>query len=153
MWTNFWHLRVNERLTRWKEFRGRLSSLPLPQAVDELNQMWSTAPFVGYYLDPNETTNWPDPWSLIAENYWCDVAKCLGILYTLYFTSHHDVPMEIRVYYDYKDKARYCIAWIDEGKYILNYWPFEIVNTEQLEEKQLKLLYQYSSKDLALEKY
>jgi hypothetical protein len=61
--------------------------------------------------------------------------------------------MELRVYYDYKDKERYTVAWLDEGKYILNYWPYEIVNTKQVEETQLHLLYQYSSTDLALEKY
>jgi hypothetical protein len=42
---------------------------------------------------------------------------------------------------------------VDQGKYIINYWPYEIVNTKQLEETQLTLLYQYSSTDLALEKY
>jgi hypothetical protein len=45
------------------------------------------------------------------------------------------------------------MVWLDDGKYILNYWPYEIVNTKQVEEKQLQLLYQYSSTDLQLEKY
>ena len=146
-------LQTDERLSRWRDFRKSLDNLPLEQALQSVVDFWSSCPFNPYYLDPDAPDNWPDPWTLIAENYWCDVAKCLGILYTLYFTSHHDVPMEIRVYYDYKDKARYCIAWIDEGKYILNYYPFEIVNTQQIEETKLDLLYKYSSKDLQLEKY
>ena len=115
--------------------------------------MWSTAPFVNYNLDPSDPNSWPDPWTLLAENYWCDVAKALGIIYTIYFTHHSDTPMELRVYYDYKDKERYTVAWLDKGKYILNYWPYEIVNTKQVEEKQMHLLYQYSNTDLALEKY
>ena len=90
---------------------------------------------------------------LLAENYWCDVAKTLGIVYTIYFSSHRTVPMEIRVYYDYKEKTRHNLAWIDRGKYILNYYPYEIVNTELVEEKQLQLLYQYSNIDLQLDKY
>jgi hypothetical protein len=61
--------------------------------------------------------------------------------------------MEIRVYYDYKEKTRHNLAWIDRGKYILNYYPYEIVNTELVEEKQLQLLYQYSNIDLQLDKY
>jgi len=153
MWQNFWNLRVNDRLTQWKDFRHELDRLPLESAVVELNNMWSTAPFVNYNLDPSDPNTWPDPWTLLAENYWCDVAKALGILYTIYFTHHRNTPMEMRVYYDYKDKQRYTVAWLDDGKYILNYWPYEIVNTEQVEEKQLHLLYQYSSTDLALEKY
>ena len=153
MYSNFWNLRVNDRLAQWKDFRHQLSNLPLSKAIVELNQMWSTAPFVTYYLDPSDPTNWPDPWTLLAENYYCDVAKSLGILYTIYFTSHKSVDLEFRTYYDYKDKDRYSVAYIDQGKYILNYWPYEIVNTELVEEKQLQLLYQYSSKDLQLEKY
>jgi hypothetical protein len=61
--------------------------------------------------------------------------------------------MEIRVYYDYKEKIRYNVAWLDGGKYILNYWPYEIVNTKLVEEKELQLIYQYSSTELQLEKY
>ena len=153
MWQNFWNLRVNDRLAEWKDFRHQLDRLPLESAVVELNNMWSTAPFVNYNLDPSDPNTWPDPWTLLAENYWCDVAKSLGIAYTIYFSSHKLTPMEIRVYYDYKDKTRHCVAWLDNGKYILNYWPYEIVNTKQIEEKQLQLLYQYSSTDLQLEKY
>jgi hypothetical protein len=115
--------------------------------------MWSTAPFVNYNLDPSDPNLWPDPWTLLAENYWCDVAKALGIVYTIYFTGHRTIDIELRVYYDYKTKERYSVAWLAQGKYVLNYWPYEIVNTEQIEEKQLQLLYQYSSKDLQLEKY
>ena len=153
MWQNFWNLRVNDRLAQWKDFRHKLDKLPIESAITELNNMWSTAPFVNYYLDPSEPNTWPDPWTLLAENYWCDVAKALGIVYTIYFTSHKQVPLEIRVYYDYKEKSRYTVAWIDNGKYILNYWPYEIVNTEQVEKKDLHLLYQYTIDDLALEKY
>jgi len=153
MWQNFWNLRINDRLTQWKDFRHQLDRLPLESAVVELNNMWSTAPIINYNLDPSDPKTWPDPWTLLAENYWCDVAKSLGIVYTIYFSSHKLTPMEIRVYYDYKDKTRHCVAWLDHGKYILNYWPYEIVNTEQIEEKQLQLLYQYSSTDLQLEKY
>jgi hypothetical protein len=153
MWQNFWNLRVNDRLTQWKDFRHQLDRLPLESAVVELNNMWSTAPFVNYNLDPSDPKTWPDPWALLAENYWCDVAKALGIVYTIYFTGHSSTPMEIRVYYDYKDKTKHTMVWLDHGKYILNYWPYEIVNTKQVEEKQLQLLYQYSSKELQLDKY
>lgn len=153
MWTNFWNLRTTDRLSQWKDLRHKLSDLPLDKAITELNSMWSTAPYVTYYLAPDNPQSWPDPWTLLAENYYCDLAKSLGMLYTIYFTSHKATNMELRVYYDYNDKNRYNVLWLEGGKYILNYWPFEIVNKEQIEEKQLHLLYQYSSTDLALDKY
>jgi hypothetical protein len=153
MWTNFWNLRASDRLSEWKDFRHSLSTMSLATAVVELNQMWSTAPFVTYYLAPDRPEDWPDPWELLAENYYCDIAKALGILYTIYFTGHKTVDIELRIYYDYNNKERYNVVWIDGGKYILNYWPYEIVNTQLIEEKQLQMLYRYSSKDLQLEKY
>lgn len=148
-----WNLRINDRLTAWKDLRHELSDLPLNQAITQLNQFWSPAPFVSYYLAPDSLSNWPDPWTLIAENYYCDIAKALGMLYTIYFTSHKSIDMEIRIYYDFNTKDRYNVLWIDNGKYILNYWPYEIVNTEQIEEKKLQLLYSYTKEDLQLEKY
>ena len=153
MYTNFWNLRVSDRLSQWKDFRHTLSDLPLESAVVELNQLWSTAPFIGYYLPPDNITDWPDPWTLLAENYYCDVAKSLGMLYTIYLTSHKSVAMELRIYYDFNEKVRYNVVWIDGGKYILNYWPYEIVNTKQIEETELQLLYSYTTDDLQLDKY
>lgn len=151
MYTHFWNLRTNDRLVQWKDLRHRVSDLPLSDALQEVNAMWSSAPYITYYLPPDRPNEWPDPWTLLAENYYCDVAKALGILYTIYFTSHKSADLELRIYYDYKNKDRYNLSFVDQGKYILNYWPYEIVNTKQTEE--LQLLYQYSSKDLQLEKY
>jgi hypothetical protein len=153
MLNNFWNLRVNDRLAEWKNFRHKLSDLPIDQAIPELNSFWSGAPYVTFYLDPSDPSTWPDPWTLLAENYYCNVAKALGILYTIYFTSHRTSDIKLLVYYDYNDKERYTVVNMDQGKYILNYWPYEIVNTKQIEEKQLQLLYQYSSTDLQLDKY
>lgn len=152
-YSSFWNLRVNDRLIAWKDFRHTVDTLPLDQALDAINQLWSRAPFVNYYLAPDNPGTWPDPWTLLAENYYCDLAKALGILYTIYFTGHKNIALELRVYYDYKTKERYNVVFVDQGKYIINYWPYEIVNTKQLEETELTLLYQYSSTDLALEKY
>ena len=140
-------------MTQWKEFRHKLSDLPLEKAIVELNELWSTTPFVTYYLDPSDPTNWPDPWTLIAENYYCDVAKALGILYTIYFTGHKCDNIELHVYYNYKTKVRSNVVYMAQGKYILNYWPHEIVNTKQIEDEKLQLLYRYTIKDLHLEKY
>lgn len=154
MWQAFWSLRVNDRLNKWKEFRQTLSGLPLEQAVAEVNNMWSTAPYVNYYLSPDDIKTWPDPWELLAENFYCELAKALGIVYTIYFTSHKNIPMEIRVYYDYEAKDRYNVVWLDNGKYILNYWPYEIVNTKQItKNKEIKMLHRYPIEDLELDQY
>ena len=138
---------------RWRNFRRHISNQSIDQVAKQVNELWSSAPFVTYYLPPNDPLQWPDPWTLLAENYYCNIAKALGIIYTIYFTSHKNIDMDLRIYYDYKDKERYNVAYINQGQYILNHWPYEIVNTKQIEEQQLKLLYEYSKDDLQLEKY
>jgi|TARA_B110000977_G_C10911617_1_gene429498 hypothetical protein len=152
-WQDFWTLRVNDRLRQWTDFRQQLDKLPFDLALVELNEMWSSAPQVNYALDQSSNKNWPTPWELLAETNYCTIAKALGIMYTIYFTRHRSTDVELRVYYNYDDKERHAVAWFKGGEYILNYWPFEIVNTKQIQEKQLKLLYQYTSKDLKLESY
>jgi hypothetical protein len=153
MWSNFWNLRVNDRLTQWKDFRHQIGQLPFETALSECNKLWSSVPYVGYYLDPSNPQSWPDPWTMLAENYWCDVAKALGIVYTDYFSQHQSRSMELKIYYDYHDKSRYNLSCFEQGKYILNFYPYEIVNTELVEQKNLKSLYHYSTQDLALDKY
>lgn len=150
---NFWNIRTDERLAQWADFREALSNLSFEDAIKELNLTWSSAPIVNYNLDPNTPENWPNPWDLLAENYWCDVAKALGMLYTLYFTSHKDVEIELRSYFDLEEKLRYNVVWVNDGEYILNYYPFEIVNTSYISTKELKLLNQYTVTDLGLDKY
>lgn len=150
-----WHLKIDERLKKWRDFRSHLGQLSFNQALTKTQDLWRTAPYVNYYLDPAKPELWPDPWTLLAENYYCDVAKTLGIIYTIYLSEHRQQAenFEFRVVLDKTDKYQYNLACFDSGKYVLNYWPTEIVNIEQVLEKDIRNLYQYSSKDLALEKY
>ena len=150
---NFWNLRVNDRLAQWKDFRRSLDQLPIEQAIEQVNQFWSRAPGVGYYLAPDDISNWPDPWTLIYENYYCDVAKVLGIVYTIALTSHkNNLDVEIRVYKDPATRHEYNLAWISQGKYIVNLINNEVVNKEQFDKKFI-LIKQYKAEDLDLVKY
>ena len=148
-----WKLKADDRLDRWKQFRKHLGTLPLEQAMTACSEFWNGAPFTPYYLDYNDCQNWPDPWQLVYENYYCDLAKALGIVYTLYLSDHgKELDFEIRVYIDKKTRGHYNLSWIDKGKYVLNFNPEEIVNRTQLP-TELSLLKSISSKDLKLEQY
>lgn len=151
MWDNFWNLRVNDRLTRWRTFRSEISKMSLKRAVEEVNMSWGGAPIATFYLDDSMPETWPNPWTLLAENYYCDFSKSLGMLYTLYFSEHKKTAMKLQTCYDHSNKERLHLVNVDNGKYFLNYCLQEIVNTEQV--KNFKLLNQYSSCDLQLEKY
>jgi hypothetical protein len=140
----------DERLARWRDFRKSLNALPFESALQSLVDFWSRCPFSPYYLDPAHPENWPDPWTLIEENYYCDLAKALGMLYTIKFTDHSP-EVEIRVYYDPETKYNYNLVWISNGKYVLNLIEGEIVNKTHVE-KNLKLKIEYG-KELKLNSY
>lgn len=146
-------LSTGDRLNHWKTFRHTLESLPLAHALNQTILFWQHCPYIPFYLHPEDPDHWPDPWQLITENYYCDLAKTLGMLYTIYLTSHgKSVDPEIRVYYDSQRRLEYHIAYLCRGKYVLNLVDGEVVNKQQINQ-QLKLKYCYTAEDLKLEQY
>jgi hypothetical protein len=133
-------LSASERLSRWREFRKSLDLLPMEQALDATVSFWHGCPFAPYYLDPNKPDEWPDPWTLLEENYYCDIAKALGMLYTIKFTKH-DPEIEIRVYNDPSTNHSYNLVWISNGKYVINLIEGEVVNKTLTANLKLKVKY------------
>jgi hypothetical protein len=136
-----WKLNEGERLAYWRSFRKNLDELDLEQALKKISDFWQSAPFSPYYLDPRDSRSWPDPWTLISENYYCDIAKSLGMLYTALLTDH-GLHGEIRIYYDTEQKLNYNLAWIDDGKYVLNMVDGEVLNNKHIP-KTFELKYRH----------
>jgi hypothetical protein len=148
-----WKLEANERIVRWRDFRSTLEAAPIELALASVSALWRDCPFSPYYLDPDDLSKWPDPWELLTENYYCDIAKSLGMLYTIYFTRHgKEHTFELRIYQDTKTNYNYNLVYIDQGKYILNLIDGQVVNKEHLE-KTLKLEHKFTAEQLQLEKY
>lgn len=137
-----WSSSPENRLKLWKGFRADLSRLSLSDALQATNNLWSSAPFIPYYLDYQTPETWPDPWELLYKGRYCDLAKGLGILYTLYLSDHRlNLSFELRVYKDQSDKNEYNLVWLNNGEYILNSWLPEVINTQQyVLHKDLELL-------------
>jgi len=88
-----------DRLRAWAEFRNTLetSSNPIQDTID----LYAKAPLVAIQVDPYNQSSWPDPWTLLYENQYCDFAKILGIAGTLKLTDRFtDEPMMIHIYTD-----------------------------------------------------
>ena len=142
-----------DRLRSWREFRTAISNLPLESALAQTAEFWARAPFVPYNLDITRSEEWPDPWTLIEENIYCDVAKCLGIVYTLSLCKHKkDLDIEIRVYRDSNTGYEYNLAWINRGKYILNMIDGQVLNNTQVE-KTFQQKHRFTAEDLKLDYY
>jgi len=145
-----WKLEPGERISHWREFRKSLDSMSLDQAVQATAEFWQSCPFNPYYLDSLDPTSWPNAWDLIAENYYCDLAKALGIVYTMHYTKHkEELTPELQVYTDPESGYTYNLSVFSKGKYILNLKDGEVVNIESIN-KNLNLGHSYNSNDLRL---
>ena len=145
-----WKLETGERLAHWRAFRKSLDDLSLEEAVQATAEYWQSCPFNPYYLDPSDPESWPSAWELITENYYCDLAKSLGIVYTLHFSKHEaDLDPQIHIYNDPETGYVYNLSVLVQGKYVINFLDSKIVNIESIN-KKLKLKYCYTSKELKL---
>jgi len=147
-----WRIPAVERLEQWRRFRETLNELPFDVAALETARFWQNAPFTPYYLDYDRPDTWPDPWTLIAENYYCDLAKALGIVYTLHLSNHKDIEISLRILKHTQTRFFYNLVWINDGKYVLNLEPGEIVNKKSIPE-ELTLVIEYNSTELNLDRY
>lgn len=146
-----WTLLPSERLRSWHDFRKEINDLDLTSAIEKINHLWCYAPFVNHYLTTDQIADWPDPWELLYENYYCDLAKALGMLYTLYLSDHKDnLTMEIRIYTNPDTKQTYNLVWINQGKYVLNLEYDEVVNKHYIDQR-LKLKETISIEQLKLQ--
>jgi len=146
-----WKLSPSERIVHWKNFRKSLDTMPIDVAVSAVAEFWQSCPYVAYYLDPDAPDQWPTPWELILENYYCDLAKSLGMLYTIYFTVHgKHLDPEIQVYCDPDTEFMYNLPVLAQGKYVVNLFDNAVVNIESIKEK-LVLVRSYNSIELKLQ--
>ena len=148
-----WKLSPQQRLERWRQFRNDLSKLDLAEALDRCAQFWAPAPASAYYLDPDQPDTWPDPWVLVSDNYYCPVAKALAMLYTIHLTDHSsNVDLELRIYQSKADRSRHNLAWINQGKYVLNSEDPVLLNIHYTT-SDFDIIKIYSSADLKLDRY
>jgi hypothetical protein len=104
--------------------RQQAVSLPLKDALMLVNEWWFQLPWQPYYLHWDDQADWPDPWQLLQDNIFCDLARALGICYTLIMIDHADIT----------DVELVCcngvnLVRVNDGKYILNYESGSCVNT------------------------
>ena len=119
MWTQSY----DDLLLEWAALREQASSLPLEEALTLIHDWWNTAPIVNNTVHFNDEKNWPLPWDLLAQPAYCDVAKCLGIVYTLILSDIIDTVDTVFLL----QTNEHCVVSINGGQYILNEQPDEII--------------------------
>ena len=118
-------IRYEDRLSQWHQLRQDNQTNDLETALLAINDWWQSAPIVNHYLHWDDLTTWPDPWDLLADNHFCNLAKALGIVYTLHMLDRPDITaVEITSNGDSDDN----LVQVNQGKYILNWAPGELLN-------------------------
>lgn len=120
-----WKTSYEERLADWYHLRQALEHLPLDQQVHLVNDWWFRAPIVNRVVVWDDPTKWPDPWELLTNSGYCELARALGIVYTL-------MILENPAYNDLSIIAtgNDNLVLINQGKYILNWAPGEVLNID-----------------------
>ena len=120
-----WPATFAARLESWNLLRDRCQTLPIESALNEINSWWFQAPWTPYYLHWDDQPTWPDPWQLLSDNVYCDLARGLGIVYTISMLGRADMADTTLILTE--DGSN--LVQVAKEKYILNWNLEEIVNT------------------------
>ena len=123
--TNVFQLNYEHRLKSWYDLRKSLEDSDIKTSCLVIDNWWQRAPLVNHYLHPNDIDNWPGPWELIVENNYCQIARGLGMVYTLQLVGIKDIDFCLAV----DDNNEECaLVMVDSAKYICNYYPNTVIS-------------------------
>ena len=124
---NIFQSTYEARLQDWFQLRTSVTSLPIEQQCITIDKWWQDAPLVTHHLHPQDIDNWPDPWELLSENTYCEVARALGMCYTLLLIGITDIELVLARNDTAEDVV---LVLVDNAKYIMNYWPNPVISNK-----------------------
>ena len=87
-----------------------------------INDWWFNAPIINHLILWENARSWPTPWHLLNNNGYCELARALGIVYTVMLVENYT---DLKIIQTKEDN----LVQVDHGKYILNWAPGEMLNT------------------------
>jgi hypothetical protein len=122
-----WPATFAARLESWNLLRDHCQNLSAQSALEHINAWWFRAPWRPYYLHWDDQATWPDPWQLLSDDIYCELARGLGILYTITLLERPDLaPASLILTQDDVN-----LVQVAKEKYILNWAADTVVNTIQ----------------------
>jgi hypothetical protein len=118
-----WPTAFEKRFREWYDLRQGLAGKNVESALLAVNDWWAQTPWRPYYLHWDDRRSWPTPWQLLEDNIYCDLARALGIVYTLMMAQLPGIH-NIEII----ETNEGNLVQIDQGKYILNWHPGEMLN-------------------------
>jgi hypothetical protein len=120
-----WPVTFEKRLRDWYDLRQSLASKSLDSSLLTVDDWWAKSPWRPYYLHWDDRNQWPDPWQLLEDNVYCDLARALGIVYTLMMVQ---LPGIHSIEIAETDDGN--LVQVNQGKYTLNWGNGEILNIQ-----------------------
>jgi len=122
---NVFQLNYEARLKSWYDLRKSLENSDIETICLAIDKWWQYAPLLNHHLHPDDIDNWPGPWELLVENNYCQIARGLGMVYTLQLVGIKDVDFSLAI----DDNNEECaLVMVDNAKYILNYYPNTVIS-------------------------
>jgi len=118
-----WPATFEQRLHAWGVLRETVQHASVEQTLAEINAWWFHAPWRAYHLHWDDRAVWPDPWQLLSDNIYCDLARGLGILYTITLLDRADLQDSVLAESDQGN-----LVLIQQKKYILNWDSQQVLN-------------------------
>ncbi len=120
-----WPATFEARLDSWNQLRTQVADQPVESVLEIINSWWFQSPWTAYHLHWDDQITWPDPWQLLSDNMYCEVARGLGILYTITCLNRGDMDSaELVLTNDDRN-----LVLVDKSKYILNWDRTVVLNT------------------------
>ena len=118
-----WPATFEQRLHAWGVLRETVQHASVEQLLADINTWWFHAPWRAYHLHWDDRAIWPDPWQLLSDNIYCDLARGLGILYTITLLDRADLQDSVLAEADQGN-----LVLVQQGKYILNWDSQQVLN-------------------------
>ena len=78
-----WKTTYQESLADWIRLRQAAAPLEQSEQLLLINDWWFRAPIVNHLIYWENPEAWPTPWELLNNNGYCELARALGIVYTI----------------------------------------------------------------------
>ena len=136
-----WPKTFAERLESWTQLRRQASTADAETALNAINSWWFQTPWRAYHLHWDDQSKWPDPWELLSDNIYCDLARGLGILYTITLLDRQDLQDSVLAESDQGNLVlvqdeKYILNW--DSQQVLNINPGQIKDQHSVTQQQLK---------------
>jgi hypothetical protein len=135
-----WENRYEDLLLEWSALRASAKVLPLEDALHLIHNWWQNAPLGSQHLHIADYEDWPTPWELLLEKSFDELAKSIGIAYTLILLEHDEIK-SLQV----AQAENYSVVQINDGQYTLNDQPGEIT----ADQSTISIRYSVDSRYLA----